>query len=69
MKWLDAADPSGFFGEIASEGDRRRICGLSPMWLSLAAARPRSGKVLHYQQFVHPEGLESVSFAAAAFYS
>ncbi|HUR54011.1 MAG TPA: AmmeMemoRadiSam system protein B, partial [Gemmataceae bacterium] len=68
MKWLDAADASGYFGEVAAEGDRRRICGLSPTWLTLAAARPRSGKVLHYQQFVHPEGVESVSFAAAAFY-
>ena len=54
--------------EVAAEGDRRRICGLSPTWLTLAAARPKSGKVLHYQQFVHPEGFESVSFAAAAFY-
>jgi MEMO1 family protein len=32
-------------------------------------ARPRSGKVLHYQQYAHPEGHESVSFAAAAFYA
>ena len=39
-----------------------------PMWLTLAAARPTTGRVLHYQQFVHPEGFESVSFAAAAFY-
>ena len=30
--------------------------------------RPKAGKVLHYQQYVHPQGRESVSFAAAAFY-
>ena len=41
---------------------------LPPTVLTLEAARPRSGKVLHYQQFVHPKGEESVSFAAAAFY-
>lgn len=64
----EAADPAGYFNVIASEGDTRRICGLPPTYLALGAARPSKGKVLHYQQFVHPKGYESVSFAAAAFY-
>ncbi|MBY0512532.1 MAG: AmmeMemoRadiSam system protein B [Gemmataceae bacterium] len=66
---ITAADPAAYYGVIAAEKDERRICGLPPTWLTLAAARPRSGRVLHYQQFVHPEGHESVSFAAAAFYA
>jgi MEMO1 family protein len=65
---LTSADPHGYFDAIAEEGDARRICGLPPTYLTLAAARPNSGKVLHYQQYVHPQGHESVSFAAAAFY-
>ncbi|HYH66094.1 MAG TPA: AmmeMemoRadiSam system protein B [Urbifossiella sp.] len=65
---LEAADPVRYFGVIAAEGDARRICGLPPTYLTLAAARPTAGRVLHYQQFVHPKGHESVSFAAAAFY-
>ena len=65
---LEKADPAGYFGLIAIEQDARRICGLPPTCLTLAAARPRAGRVLHYQQFVHPKGHESVSFAAAAFY-
>lgn len=65
---LNAADTNGYFDVIAAEGDARRICGLPPTCLTLAAARPTTGRVLHYQQFVHPEGFESVSFAAAAFY-
>jgi AmmeMemoRadiSam system protein B len=65
---LAAADATGFFDVIADEDDRRRICGLPPAWLTLAAAKPASGKVLHYNRFVHPAGHESVSFAAAAFY-
>ena len=68
LKTFDAADPAAFFGVIAGEENRRRICGLSPAWLTLAATRPTAGKVLHYQQYVHPKGHESVSFAAAAFY-
>ena len=65
---VERADPAGYFGAIAAERDRRRICGLPPTYLTLEAIRPKKGRVLHYQQFVHPQGHESVSFAAAAFY-
>jgi AmmeMemoRadiSam system protein B len=69
LQQVEAADPAGYFGVIAAEEDRRRVCGLPPTWLTLAAARPRRGRVLHYQQYVHPKGHESVSFAAAGFYA
>jgi AmmeMemoRadiSam system protein B len=65
---VEKADPSGYFDAIAAEEDARRICGLPPTYLTLSAAQPRAGRLLHYQQFVHPKGHESVSFAAAAFY-
>jgi hypothetical protein len=68
LKTLEAADPAGFFDVVAGERNRRNICGLSPAWLTLAVTRPRSGKVLHYQQYADPKGRESVSFAAAAFH-
>ena len=69
LKTLEAADPSGFFETIAAEENARRICGLSPTWLTLEVTKPRTGTVLHYQQYVHPQGTESVSFAAVAFRS
>jgi MEMO1 family protein len=65
---LARADPKRYFETIAGEKDVRRICGLPPTFLTLEVTRPTSGRVLHYQQFVHPQGHESVSFAAAAFY-
>lgn len=68
LKTLEAADPKAFFDAIAAEKNARRICGLTPTWLTLEVTRPRSGTVLHYQQFADPEGLESVSFAAVGFY-
>lgn len=68
LEQLGRADVAGYFQVIEQEDDARRICGLPPTFLTLAAARPTSGRVLHYQQFVHPTGHESVSFAAAAFY-
>jgi AmmeMemoRadiSam system protein B len=62
------ADLAGYFGVIAEEGDARRICGLPPTYTVLQAVRPSVGKVLHYDQHVHPQGRESVSFAGMAFY-
>jgi len=69
MERAVAADPDGLFRLIAAEGDARRICGMPPTWTVLQAIRPTSGRVLHYDQYVHPRGAESVSFASAAFYA
>ncbi|HEY1377562.1 MAG TPA: AmmeMemoRadiSam system protein B, partial [Gemmataceae bacterium] len=69
LRHAEAADPDGYFRLIAAEGDCRRICGLPPTWTVLRAAQPARGRVLHYDQYVHPRGYESVSFASAAFYS
>ncbi len=63
----EAVDSQGYFAVIAQEADRRRICGLPPTYTLLEAARPRSGKLLHYDQYVHPHGFESVSFAGMSF--
>ena len=68
LKQIERADPAGYFGVIAAENDRRRICGFPPTYLTLQTIRPRLGRVLHYQQYVAPDGHESVSFASAAFY-
>jgi MEMO1 family protein len=64
----EAADPDGYFGVIADEGDARRICGLPPTYTVLGALRPGRGKVLAYDQYVAPDGSESVSFASVGFY-
>jgi AmmeMemoRadiSam system protein B len=68
LKAAAAADPAAYFRVIAAEGDGRRICGLPPTYTVLEAMRPRGGKLLHYDQYVHPRGFESVSFASVAFY-
>jgi AmmeMemoRadiSam system protein B len=62
-----ACDADGYFDVIAAEEDTRRICGLPPTYVTLGAAAPKQGKLLHYGRFVHPEGFESVSFASMAF--
>lgn len=68
LRAAQVANPDGFYRVIADEGDRRRICGLPPTYVALDALRPSEGRVLHYDQYVHPQGYESVSFASMAFY-
>jgi AmmeMemoRadiSam system protein B len=67
IRRAQAVDMLGYFQVIAGENDRRRICGFPPTYTLLEAIRPRGGKLLHYDQYVHPRGEESVSFAAMAF--
>ena len=69
LKELEAVAPSDYFHVVAEEGDRRRICGLPPTYTVLEALQPQRGKVLHYKQYVHPLGHESVSFASVGFYN
>jgi AmmeMemoRadiSam system protein B len=68
LRRAEAVDPAGYFRVIADELDGRRICGLPPTYTVLEALKPGRGKLLHYDQYVHPRGHESVSFASMAFY-
>lgn len=68
LRQTESASPHGLFEVIARESDGRRICGLPPTYTTLAAVQPSQGKVLRYDQYVHPQGNESVSFASVAFY-
>jgi MEMO1 family protein len=63
-----ALDTGGYFRIVAGEENSRRICGFPPTYLTLQVARPRSGRVLRHDRYVHPVGKECVSFASAAFY-
>jgi MEMO1 family protein len=68
IRHMEAVDPLAYFRAIAAEDDARNICGLPPTFAALHALRPGSGKLLHYDRYVHPLGHESVSFASVAFY-
>lgn len=67
LRYTEAGDACGYFRIIADEFDRRRICGLPPTYTVLEALRPTRGRTLYYDQYVHPLGHESVSFASVAF--
>jgi MEMO1 family protein len=43
-------DAEAWFGEIQREKDRRRVCGLPPIFAMLETARPGKGELLAYAQ-------------------
>lgn len=63
---LAAADPAGFWSMLQQDGDPLRWCGASPLYTLLAAARPSTGALLHYQQW-NIDAQSVVSCGALAF--
>ncbi len=59
-------DPEGFFRAIDKDKDRRRICGLSPMYTQLELLRGRSGRLLKYDVAMEPPTQSAVTFASLA---
>lgn len=59
-------DPDAFFGHIAREHDRRRICGLAPIYTQLELLRGHAGRLLAYDIALEPETGSAVSFAGLA---
>jgi hypothetical protein len=52
---------------IMAEGDRRRICGLPPIYTLLQLIVADRGELIHYGQAFHP--VTTVTFASLAFWS
>lgn len=63
-----AADADGFFRCIARANDRRRICGLPPVYSMLETVRPQRGALLDYQQWHEQETESAVTYASLAYY-
>lgn len=64
---LEKVDHQDFFGQIAKNGDRRRICGFSSMYTFLHLVNAVEGKLLKYDRSLDPTTQSSVSFASLAF--
>jgi AmmeMemoRadiSam system protein B len=65
LEHVTAGDPAGFLRSVAADGDRRRICGLSPIYALLSLLPPSAGRLLHYGQWPDPHG--TVTFASVVF--
>ena len=62
---VEACDPRAFFESVAGDGDRRRICGYSPIYALLRSLGEAAGTVKRYGQWPDPNGV--VSFASVVF--
>ncbi|WP_242392105.1 AmmeMemoRadiSam system protein B [Anaeromyxobacter oryzisoli] len=63
LSFLAAGDPEGFHRDAVLDDDRRRLCGIAPIYAAMKASGARA-RVLHYAQWT--DGTDSVSYAAAA---
>jgi AmmeMemoRadiSam system protein B len=64
---VEAGDAEAFFRAVAWDGDRRRICGLPPIYALLRLLPGARGRTLRYSQWADPQG--AVTFAAVALYT
>jgi AmmeMemoRadiSam system protein B len=65
---IERVDAAGFFGEIASERDCWRICGLAPIYTQLELLAGRRARLLDYDIALEPPTQSAVSFASLAIY-
>jgi len=68
LGFVERMDGEGFFSSILKEGDRRRICGLPPIYSMLKVLEANGGRLLKYDQAFTPETQSVVTFASLAFY-
>lgn len=62
-----AGDAERFYRQVIADGDARRICGLTPIYMLLAVLSGSHGELLKYTQWADPAGNGSVTFASVAF--
>ena len=65
LQSVEAGDAEAFFDSVAADGDRRRICGLSPIYAVLHALGHRHGALKRYGLWPDPQGI--VSYASVVF--
>jgi len=61
-------DAEGFYRSVEEEKDWRKVCGLAPIYATLATIQADSGVPLDYDQALEPDTGSVVSFASMGFY-
>lgn len=65
LEAVTAGEAEAFFDAVAADGDRRRICGYSPIYALLRVLGPGPGRLRRYAQWPDPQGV--VTFASVVF--
>ncbi|NWF54121.1 MAG: AmmeMemoRadiSam system protein B [Syntrophaceae bacterium] len=69
LGYAERMDGEGFFRILAREKDRRKVCGLSPIYVLLHLLGGARGKLLKYSQSLDPTTQSVVTFCSLAYYS
>ncbi|MGH7905834.1 MAG: AmmeMemoRadiSam system protein B, partial [Candidatus Binataceae bacterium] len=64
VEYIKNGDAAGFFSSIARDHDRRRICGLAPIYTQLQLLGGREARLLMYDIAIEPQSGSAVSFAS-----
>ena len=65
---LNRGDSDSFFSKVSENGDKRKICGLSPIYSLLQMRKKKQGELLHYHQWNDSPTGSAVTFASIAYY-
>ena len=57
LRTVTRADAPAFFESVAADGDRRRICGYSPIYALLRCLPGATGALRHYGQWPDPQAV------------
>ncbi len=68
LSFGEKMDAEGFYRSVEEEKDWRKVCGLSPIYATLAAIDAEHGKLLDYGQALEPDTGSVVSYASMGFY-
>ncbi len=66
LEKVERIDAEGFYEELRREKDRRRVCGLSSIYVVLRTVEAKGGKLLKYEQSVDPHTQSVVTYASLA---
>jgi AmmeMemoRadiSam system protein B len=69
LSYIEQLNSEGFFSSIEEEKDKRKICGLPPIYSLLSTIKAERGKILDYDQALESDTGSVVSFASVGFYS
>jgi len=69
LGYAEGVDGEGFFRILAREKDRRKVCGLSPIYVLLHLLEGARGKFLKYSQSLDSTTQSVVTFGSVAYYS
>jgi AmmeMemoRadiSam system protein B len=69
LSFTEQINADGFYRSVEEEKDRRKICGLSPIYSLLSTINAKKGELIDYDQALEPDTGSVVSFASVRFYS